>query len=255
MRLVFLGTGTSHGVPMLGCSCPVCLSDDEHDKRYRSSVLLEKDGKRIVIDTGYEFRLALLREGVKSIDAVLYTHAHADHMAGIDDLRVFSQKQPFDIYSSSETIDYIDKHYHYAIARPDFPGIPHLRPNVLVPYRSYEIASFPVMAIPIEHGRMTHMPIYGYRIGKLAYLTDCTFIPPESYEALQGIEVLVIGALRKREHGAHFSFEEAHEAGRKMGAKRIFFTHINHETFAREIDSLYEDAFGAYDTLSIEIGD
>lgn len=255
MTLTFLGTGTSHGIPVLGCDCAVCTSADERDKRYRSSVLLRKDGHAIVIDTGYEFRLSMLREKVKRIDSVLYTHAHADHMAGIDDLRVFSQQKPFDIWSSRNVVNFIDEHYHYAVARPDFPGIPHLRPCVLEPYRIYDIATFPVMAIPVEHGRMTHMPIYGYRIGKLAYITDCTYIPPESYEALKGIDTLVIGALRKEPHGAHFCFEEAHEAGVKMGAKQIYFTHINHATSFAEIDSLYPDAHSAYDTLTIEIGE
>lgn len=253
MKVTFLGTGTSHGVPMLGCSCAVCTSTDPRDKRYRSSLLLEKDGKTLVIDTGYEFRLSLLREKVMNVDAVLYTHHHADHLAGIDDLRVFSQTKQLSIYSNAMTVDYIRSHYSYAVEKPEFPGIPHLTPVVLERCREYDIASFPVIPIPIEHGRMTHMGIYGYRIGKLAYITDCTYIPEESYEALRGVTVLIIGALRKTPHGAHFSFEEAHEAGVRIGAEKIYFTHINHNTSYKEISSLYPDTLSAYDGLSFEV--
>ena len=253
MKVTFLGTGTSHGVPMLGCSCPVCKSKDPRDKRYRSSLLLEKEGKVLVIDTGYEFRLSLLREDVKNVDAVLYTHSHADHLAGIDDLRVFSQNKKLCIYSNEDTINYIKTHYSYAVERPAFPGIPHLTPIVLEPYKEYEIESFTVVPLVVEHGRMTHMKIYGYRIGPLAYITDCTYITDESFASLKGISHMIIGALRKEKHGAHFSFEEAHEAALKAGAKKIYFTHINHNTSYIEISSLYADAESAYDGLSFEV--
>lgn len=253
MKVTFLGTGTSHGVPMLGCSCPVCRSADPRDKRFRSSLLLENDEHTLVIDTGYEFRLSLLREEVRNVDAVLYTHSHADHTAGIDDLRVFSQDRQLNIYSNQSTVDYIKEHYSYAVRKPDFPGIPHLTPVVLEPLKKYVIESFPVVAIPVEHGRMTHMGIYGYRIGKMAYITDCTFIPDESFEALSGVSTLIIGALRKTPHGAHFSFDEAYAAAKRIGAERIYFTHINHNTSYKEISSLFSDAESAYDGLSIEM--
>lgn len=251
MKITFLGTGTSHGVPVLGCSCPVCKSTDEHDKRYRSSLVLEKDGKVLIIDTGYEFRLAALRAGLTNVDGVLYTHSHADHIAGIDDLRVFSQKQQLCVYANASTIDYINTHYAYAVKKPDFPGIPHLTPVVLSPYEKIMIQGFEVTAIPIEHGRITHMGILGFRIGDFAYLTDCTFIPEESFAALKGVKTLVMGALRKEPHGAHFSFSESYAAFKRIGAEKLYFTHINHSTSYEEINTLYDDAKSAYDGLSI----
>jgi len=253
MRVTFLGTGTSHGVPMLGCTCPVCLSKDYHDKRYRSSLLLEKEGKNLIIDTGYEFRLAALRAKLSNVDAVLYTHSHSDHIAGIDDLRVFSQNKQLCVYSNASTIEYINTHYSYAVKKPDFPGIPHLTPVVLEPYKVVEIAGFPIEAIPVEHGRVTHMGIYGYRIGDFAYITDCTFISEKSYEHLKGVKTLVLGALRKAPHGAHFSFGESYEVFRRIGAEKLYFTHINHNTSYAEINTLYEEAESAYDTLSFEL--
>lgn len=253
MRVTFLGTGTSHGVPVIGCTCPVCMSTDEHDKRYRSSIMVEDNGGRIVVDTGYEFRLQMLREHVSSLDAVLYTHSHADHLSGIDDLRVFSQKKNMVVYSNRPTLKYIEDHYSYAFDTHSFPGNPHLEARVLEPLEEVTIAGISVIPLPVEHGRVTHMPIYGYRFGSFAYITDCTFIPDETFEALKGIEVLAIGALRKAVHGAHYCFEEAHEAAIRAGAREIYFTHVNHETSYNEIESLYSDAHSAYDGLVLEV--
>lgn len=256
MRVTFLGTGTSHGIPVLGCSCPVCLSSDPGDKRYRSSIMVESgNGGRIVVDTGYEFRLQLLRENVADLDAVLYTHAHMDHVAGLDDLRVFSQKKSLSVYGNKNTLDTIRKVFGYAVHEPGegFPGVPHLTPVELEPLKPVEIAGMEVVPIPVEHGRVTHMPIYGWRFGRFAYITDCTFIPDGSFEALRGVEVLAIGALRETPHGAHFSFSEAMEASRRIGAKRTYFTHINHSTSRARIDSLFPDAESAYDGLRLEI--
>ncbi len=253
MKVTFLGTGTSHGVPVIGCHCPVCQSTNEKDKRYRSSIMIEENGSRIVVDTGYEFRLQMLREKVDSLDAVLYTHAHADHVSGIDELRVFSQKQKMNIYARQETIDDIIEHYSYAVMRESFPGMPHLNPVALKPLEEVEIAGIKVLPLPVEHGRMLHMPIFGYRFGDFAYITDCTFIPDEVFDALKGVRVMTIGALRKTPHGAHFSFSEAYEAAKRVGAEEIYFTHINHETGYNEINSLFEDAKSAYDTMSLII--
>lgn len=253
MKVTFLGTGTSHGIPVIGCHCDVCMSSNPRDKRYRSAIMVEENGSRIVVDTGYEFRLQMLREGVDNVDAVLYTHSHSDHLSGIDDLRVFSQKRNMTIYSNRPTLEYIEKHYSYAFDTHGFPGTPHLSAVELEPLKEVEIAGIRVMPLPVEHGRVTHMPIYGYRFGSFAYITDCTFIADEVYEALRGVETLAIGALRGCVHGAHFSFEEAHEAGRRIGARRIYFTHINHETCYDEIDSLYDDVWSAYDGLKLEV--
>ena len=253
MRITFLGTGTSHGIPVIGCHCPVCTSPDVHDRRYRSSIMVEEGGSRLVVDTGYEFRLQMLREHVDSLDGVLYTHSHADHLSGIDDLRVFSQKRNMTIYSNGPTLKYIEEHYSYAFSPSGFPGNPLLEAVELEPLREVEIAGIRVIPLPVEHGRMTHMPIYGYRFGRFAYITDCTFIPESVFDSLKGVEILAIGGLRKRPHGAHFCFEEAHAAGRRTGAAMIYFTHINHETCYNEINSLYPDARSAYDGLVLEV--
>ena len=252
MRVTFLGTGTSHGIPVIGCHCPVCTSTDSRDNRYRSSILVEDRGSRIVVDTGYEFRLQLLRENIDHLDAVLYTHSHADHLSGIDDLRVFSQKKNMTVYSNGPTLKYIETHYSYAFDESSYPGNPHLCAVELAPLESISIAGINVIPLPVEHGRMTHMPIYGYRFSSFAYITDCTYIPDEVFDALKGVRILAIGGLRKRPHGAHFCFQEAYDAGKRIGAERIYFTHINHETSCSEIDSLYPDAFSAYDGLRLE---
>lgn len=253
MKITFLGTGTSHGIPVIACHCPVCTSADSRDRRYRSSIMVEDGEGRIVVDTGYEFRLQMLRCDVDRLDAVLYTHHHADHLSGIDDLRVFSQKRNMTVYSNRETLSYIKDHYSYAFDTHGFPGNPHLSAVALEPLVEVKIAGIPVLPLPVEHGKVTHMPIFGYRFTDFAYITDCTHIPDEVFDALQGVKVLAIGALRKRPHGAHFTFDEAYEAGKRAGAERIYFTHINHETGYNEIDSLYEDAFSAYDGLELEI--
>ncbi|MCR5732640.1 MAG: MBL fold metallo-hydrolase [Sphaerochaetaceae bacterium] len=279
MKITILGSGTSHGVPVLGCHCDVCKSTDKRDKRTRSSILFKKNGKNLVIDTGYEFRTQLLREGIDNIDAVLYTHTHADHISGLDDLRVFSQKNDLCIYGNKQTIKYIKQRWPYACRSSEtnsfrlfcsavlkqlgfrreaafvrgFPGVPHIRPIYIPPYKAVDIVGFKVVPLVIEHGRETHWNIYGYRVDDFAYITDCTYITAESYKALEGVKGLVIGGLRKRPHGAHFSFEEAYEVGRKLGLEKFYFTHINHESSAREIDNLYPEAFSAYDGMTLEV--
>ncbi len=251
MVVTFLGTGTSHGIPVIGCKCKVCQSTDLKDKRFRSSIMLEQNGNRIVIDTGYEFRLQMIRENVDKLDAVLYTHAHLDHTAGLDDLRVFSKENPFPIYASRNTLSILKHQYPYAIDSDYIPGAPLLHANVLKPFKKEVIAGFNVKPIPVYHGQNL---IFGYRIGTFAYLTDTSRIPKESYKALQGVKVLSIVGLRHRPHEKHFSFEQAYEAGLKIGADKIYFTHINHETCYNEINSLYPGfAMSAYDGLKIEV--
>jgi Metal-dependent hydrolases of the beta-lactamase superfamily I len=251
MKVTFLGTGTSHGVPMIGCTCPVCLSIDPHDKRYRSSLLVENGESRLVIDTGYEFRLQMVRANVLSLSAVLYTHAHMDHVAGLDDLRVFSRNEPFPVYGNDLTISKLKAQYPYAIDSECKPGMPCLKSTVLEPYREYEIAGIRIVPIPVLHGTL---PIFGYRFGTFAYITDVSKIPEASYEALSGVKTLAIGALRPRPHATHFSFSEAEEAARKIGADKVYFTHINHNTCYSDINRLFPGyVSSAYDGLELTI--
>lgn len=254
MKITFLGTGTSHGIPVIGCDCSVCKSEDDKDKRYRSSILIEKGKTKIVIDTGYEFRLQCLRANIKRLDAVLYTHSHADHVASLDELRVFSSDNIFPIYSGQSTLNHLIQEFPYAFdTKPFKKGIPQLSANVLEPYKTYKIKDINVTPIPIRHACRT---IFAYRFGKFAYVTDVSEIFEESFMALKGVEVLVIDALRKRKHPSHFSFEEAKNAAIKIGAKDVYFTHISHETSYSEINSLFkENIHSSYDGLELEIGE
>lgn len=253
MKITFLGTGTSHGIPVLGCSCPVCTSSDMHDKRYRSSILVEANGSCIVVDTGYEFRLAGIRAGLKRVDAVLYTHSHSDHLMGLDELRVFTRDRRIPIYANADTIKDIKEKFPYAFRYyDDNYGLPLLDANEVENYRPVEIGGLRVMPIPVMHG--CHQ-ILGYRFSNFAYVTDVSKISEKSFSALKGVEVLVLGALRARPHATHFSFDQALEAFLKIGAKKCYFTHINHETSYEDINRLY-GSYGiesAYDNLVLEV--
>lgn len=271
MRVTFLGTGTSHGIPVIACDCPVCRSTDEHDKRYRSSILIEKDGTSIVIDTGYEFRLAAVRAGIKRLDAVLYTHSHSDHIMGLDDLRVFTHDGSLPIYGSRQTLDHIKSVFSYAFTFHDWPhdhvdkeeadainelkshnyGLPLLSANVIAPFESVRIGNIEVKAIPAHHGLME---VYGYRIDDFTYLTDVSHIDPDSMEALKGTRILVLGALRERQHPTHFTFREAYDVAEKIGCEVCYFTHINHETSYEEINRRYAPlCLSSYDNLTLEV--
>ena len=251
MIVKFLGTGTSHGIPMLGCSCSVCTSGREKDTRYRCSILLEKDGKRIVIDTGYEFRLQMIRENIKNIDAVIYTHSHLDHIAGLDDLRVFSAGKKFPIYCSIYTLKYLEIAYPYIFGQNE--GRPNLKAHVVESFKHYNIEGFDVTAVEVNHTRSCGFKTMAYRIGSLGYITDCTYISDEGIEVFKGVDTLIVGALQKEPHNAHYSFAEAYELGKKIGAKHIYFTHINHKTSYDEINTLFPGALSAYDGLCLNI--
>lgn len=251
MKVTFLGTGTSHGVPVLGCSCPVCRSSDERDKRYRSSVWIEKDSTSIVIDTGYEFRLSGIRAGIGKLDAVLYTHAHSDHIMGFDDLRVFTLEKKLPVYASEKTLDDIKTKFPYAFIKDFFPGIPMCTGNVVRGYEPFCVNGIEILPIPLKHGLME---VYGYRIGAFAYLTDVSYIEEKAYGFLRGLDVLVIGALREKSHPTHLSFGEAVEAIRRIKPGKAYFTHINHETSYVDINAKYMPvAESAYDGMVLEV--
>lgn len=253
MKITFLGTGTSHGIPVLGCSCPVCTSKDVRDVRYRSSILVESGGVSIVVDTGYEFRLSGIRAGIGKVDAVFYTHSHSDHIMGLDDLRVFTRDRRLPVFGNARTISDIKEKFPYAFRHYDGNyGLPLLDACVLENYRQFSVGGVEVVPVPVSHGCME---ILGYRFSNFAYVTDVSFIGEEAYEALKGVDVLVLGALRKRPHATHFSFDQALEAFLRIGAGRCYFTHINHETSYEEINRLYS-RFGilsAYDNLVLEV--
>lgn len=252
MKLTFLGSGTSHGIPVIGCSCDVCQSTDERDKRWRSSLLVENEDTTLVIDTGYEFRLQMLRAKIKKLDGVLYTHAHADHLMGLDDLRVFCREQNMDIYAPAGILNSIKKTFGYAFNAFPGLGIPQLNANSVEPHVPFRIGSLEIIPIPVKHGTYD---ISGYRIGNIAYITDVSDIQIErNRDYLQNLDILIIGALREKPHPTHYSFSEAISATKELKAKRVIFTHLNHATSHAVIAERYKGiAEPAYDMLTLEV--
>lgn len=255
MQLVILGSGTSFGVPVLGCDCPACTSADPRDCRTRVAALVTgDDGRRILIDTPPEVRLQLLGAGVGAVDAVLYTHDHADHTHGIDDLRAISGRRgSLPAYGSAETLARLAARFPYifdARIRPQ-PGTskPELTPEPLAPFVEATIAGLPVLPLPVPHGDMT---VFAYRIGALGYVTDAKRVDPEVIAALRGVRVLVVNALFDRPHPTHLSIDEAVEVGRAVGAARTVLTHLTHRhTHAALAARLPAGVEPAHDGLAI----
>jgi phosphoribosyl 1,2-cyclic phosphate phosphodiesterase len=252
-ELTFLGTGTSNGVPMIGCQCPVCRSDDPRDHRMRTSAVVrdEADGRTYLIDTGPELRLQAIGAGLRHVDAVLVTHGHADHTAGLDDLRRFNEMQQARIPTYANEVAGTMLHERFAYAFADWLGFwggkPELDLHVVDgPFRPFGTEIVP---LPVHHGRL---PILGYRFGPLAYLTDVKVIPPETMAALAGTEVLVINALRARPHPTHLSIEDALALIAEIGPREAWLTHLSHEVSHAEVDAtLPEGVRLAYDGLTI----
>jgi len=253
MKVIFLGTGTSHGIPMIGCDCPVCLSDDPRDKRTRPSILVQFDGYSILIDTTPELRLQCLTCGVSRVDAVLYTHSHADHVVGLDDLRRFNDVagRAIRCFGSPETINDLKRMFPYAFRyEPDYPSAKPLLEAVEVT-GPFELFGRTVIPVPLMHGKMR---VLGYRIGDFAYCTDCSDIPSESVALLRDLEVLVLDALRFTPHPTHFNLPQALEWAERIGARRTFLTHIAHEIKHASVEpTLPEGVSLAYDGLVIKV--
>jgi phosphoribosyl 1,2-cyclic phosphate phosphodiesterase len=228
IEILFLGTGTSAGIPMIGCHCPVCSSSDPRDKRMRPSAVISYGGTRVLIDATPELRLQCVGNGIDMIDAVVFTHAHADHIMGLDDLRRFNalKKGPLDVWADEATHAVLTRCFGYAFKEPE-PEMKVFRPHLVRKMISggFEIGGKVWTPIPMMHG---DMPVLGFRIGNLAYCTDVNFIPESSFELLKGVEVLVLDALQYKRHTTHFSVEEAVEVAQRIGARRTFFTHIAH---------------------------
>ncbi len=253
MKIRVLGCATSTGVPIAGCRCGVCTSDDARNRRTRSSVLVETGGKNILIDTSTDLRAQALREGVTRIDLVLYTHSHADHTHGIDDLKAFNFINGMDIdcYANSFTLGNIKRSFAYIFdSFPAAGGVPRLN------FREMD-GTTDAGGVRIEPVRIRHhdWEILGYRIGSFAYLTDCSSIPPESYEKLRGLDLLILGALRYEPHRAHFSVEQAVDEIGKIRPRRALLTHMGHELdYEKLLGELPDRVEPAYDGMEIEIG-
>ena len=252
LKLTVLGSGTSTGVPVLGCHCAVCSSVEPRNNRTRCSALLEWSGHKILIDTATDFRQQALREGVEHVDSVLYTHAHADHVHGIDDLRTFTLRTgtAIPVYAARGVLDRIQGLFSYIFNEADVPGYrPRLQVNEVA--GPFDLFGQQVIPIPLVHGPSESL---GYRIGNLAYVVDCSAIPESSWGLLEGLDVLVIDALRFREHESHFCISEAIEVARQLRVPKTLLTHLTHDVdYARHSTGLPEGIEFAYDGQTITL--
>jgi phosphoribosyl 1,2-cyclic phosphate phosphodiesterase len=251
MKITILGCGTSTGVPMVGCSCPVCSSSDMRDKRTRASILLQTAGRFILVDTSPDLRRQALREKIPHIDAVLFTHTHADHINGIDDLRGYHlvHKRVVPCYGEKDTIDTISHNFSYIFAGLQQAGYtPLLEPHVIS--GPFTLFGHKITPIPLIHG---YARSTGYRIDNTAYLTDCSSIPETSLARLTDLEVLIIDALRYSPHPAHFHIDSALEVVKTLKPRRAIFTHLTHEVAYKDGDRLPEGVEFAFDGMTIEV--
>lgn len=278
-KLTFLGTGTSQGVPMIGCDCSVCKSADSRDKRYRSSAFVEYGGLKILVDAGPDFRSQMLRADIRHIDAILLTHNHKDHTGGLDDVRAFNyiERAPIRIYCEKYVEESLRREYSYAFAEKRYPGVPEWQitniceqpftvcenvPEVKLEWvegqgyvktpcvRPEQVRS--VEIIPVR-GRHFNLPVLGYRFGNIAYLTDMNFIPEEEFSKLRDLDHFIINCVRRGRHISHFSLEEAVAVAVKVGAKHTWLTHLSHQLpkYADLCQELPDNIRPAYDGLVI----
>lgn len=227
LKITFLGTGTSSGVPMIACECAVCTSSDKKDKRLRSSILVESQNTRFVVDTTPDFRYQMLRENVKTLDAVLFTHPHKDHIAGLDDVRAYNyiQQQPMQIYANQMTIDALMREFAYAFADKKYPGVPNLELNTIA-MEPFSIGDINIIPIEVWHMKM---PVFAFRFGDFTYITDANRIEESEKEKIRGSKVLVVNALRKEKHISHYNLEEAIALVHELKIPTAYFTHISHQ--------------------------
>ena len=260
-KITFLGTGTSQGIPMIGCTCPVCKSADPRDNRLRTSVLVEHNGFRILIDCGPDFRQQMLRENISDLDAVILTHQHKDHTGGLDDIRAFNyfRKEAFPIYAEPLVQESLKMEYSYAFAEHKYPGVPEYQLHTIgeEPFTitkhlpDSSTASLTITPIRVYHYKL---PILGFRIGDMAYITDGSSIPEEEFSKLKGVELFIINTVRKEKHISHFSLPEALEVIKKVAAKRNYLTHMSHQLGTHQdlCKLLPENVLPAHDRLVLE---
>lgn len=237
MKFTFLGTGTSQGVPMIGCRCKVCTSSDPHDARLRTSLMIEEGDSRIVIDSGPDFRQQMLRTAVQSLDAIVFTHEHKDHIAGLDDVRAFNylQQRPMDVYATPQVQVALNREFHYIFNGDNYPGIPKINLHEIHD-AAFEVAGIRFIPIPVMHMRL---PVLGFKVGGFSYITDANYIPDASKELIRNSDVLVINALRNEKHISHFNLNEALEMIEELQPKQAYLTHISHQLgLQKEIDEI-----------------
>jgi phosphoribosyl 1,2-cyclic phosphate phosphodiesterase len=253
VKLTFLGTGTSQGVPVVACQCPVCLSNNPKDKRLRASVMIEADGQCLVVDAGPDFRQQMLTHKVRHLNGILLTHEHVDHIFGLDDIRAFNwiQKQPTDIYAEERVQVAIRRIFDYVFASYRYPGIPemHLHQIENKPFRIGNLEIIPIRGFHYK------LPVFGFRFGRIAYVTDVNRLEPTEKEKLRGLEVLVVNALRKEDHISHYSLPQALDLIAEVKPGKAYLTHLSHQMgfYSNVQKELPENVFLAYDGLEIEV--
>lgn len=253
MQVTFLGTGTSQGVPLIGCNCAVCTSPDPRDQRLRSSVHIEVNGKSIVIDSGPDFRQQMLVNKVHDLDALIFTHGHKDHIAGMDDIRAYNfiHKKAIDVYADERTQEVLRREFSYIFSDIKYPGIPEINLHSIA-NSEFEAAGVSIQPIEVLHYKL---PVLGFRIHDFTYITDANYIAEEEREKIYGTKVLVLNALRHEKHISHFTMEEALKVVEELGSPMTYFTHISHQLgLQAEIEKdLPEHVRLGYDGLSISL--
>ncbi|MEQ1676907.1 MAG: MBL fold metallo-hydrolase [Chitinophagaceae bacterium] len=252
IKITFLGTGTSSGVPMIGCDCEVCTSADPKDNRLRSSILVRSATTTLVVDTGPDFRYQMLRQKIKHLDAVVFTHPHKDHLAGLDDVKAFNylHKKPMNVYADSLTEEALRRDFYYAFTDTRYPGIPELNLNTIT-LEPFIVGDIPVIPVLVWHLKM---PVMGFRFGKFTYITDANRIDEQEKDKVRGSEVLVLNALRKQKHISHFTLDEAVDMAEELKVPVAYFTHISHQLGLHAVieSQMPEHIHLAWDGLELE---
>jgi phosphoribosyl 1,2-cyclic phosphate phosphodiesterase len=253
VKITFLGTGTSQGIPFIGCSCPVCTSANKKDKRLRSSIWIDAPEASIVIDSGPDFRYQMLRANVRHLDAIIFTHSHKDHIAGLDDIRPYNyhDKKPVAVYATPETQEALKREYSYIFTSPTYPGIPEIDMHTINAGESFTINGLAITPIRLLHYKME---VLGFRIGDFTYITDASHIEPQELKKTQGSKALVLNALRHEPHISHYTLAQAIEVAQGTGVPETYFTHISHQLGLHDVvDSrLPEGMHLAYDGMVLE---
>ncbi len=252
MKITFLGTGTSQGIPLISCTCPVCTSPNKKDNRLRSSILIEINGTNIVIDSGPDFRYQMLRAKVNKLDAIIFTHGHKDHIAGLDDIRAYNhfEQKPIPLYANEETQDALRREYSYIFNNITYPGIPQVDMYTINGSDSFSINGINITPIKVLHYKME---VLGFRIGDFTYITDANYIAPEELAKVNGSKALVLNALRHEKHISHYTLSEAIEIAQSVDVKDTYFTHISHQLGLHDVEDseLPEGIHLSYDGLEL----
>ncbi len=253
-RVTFLGTGTSQGVPLIACKCPVCTSHDTHDKRLRSSIKIEIEGLDLVIDSGPDFRQQMLRSGTEKLDGLIFTHEHKDHIAGMDDIRAFNyvHQRAVDVYASLQVQTALRREYQYIFSEIRYPGIPEINLHTIDGQQPFHIGPVHITPIEVMHYKL---PVLGFRILDFTYITDANFISETEKDKIRGSKILVLNALRKEKHIRHYTLQEAIDLGKELGVQELYLTHISHQLgLHKEVSAtLPAGVHLAYDGLQVSI--